>query len=310
MTRAVVFNLDLSRSQERLAYSYAGARRFAYNWAIDVVRENLETRSAERAADVAEGDLTPALSWSAYSLSKAFNAVKDEVAPWWREVSMHALRSGIADAAAALANFSDSKKGTRSGRRVGFPNFKSRNRSVPAVSFVEVNHQLSWLHPDRHHIRLMLPRAPSEAGTKRRAANLAWIHTTESTRRLYNLVEQGRARIQKVTISQRGGRWRVAFSVRYLLGLPARRPVGRSVRPGGTVGLDAGLAHLATLDRVVAGLTDEAGHIANPRVFENQRKRLAKLDRAWSRTQKGSKNLFVLWSSESQAPPQHAGLRM
>jgi putative transposase len=290
VTRAVVFNLDLSRSQERLAYSYAGARRFSYNWAIGVVRENLETRSTERATDVAEDDLTPALSWSAYSLGKAFNALKEEVAPWWREVSMHALRSGVADAATALANFSESKKGTRSGRRVGFPNFKSRNRSIPSVSFIEINHQLSWLHPDRHHIRLMLPQTPSDPDVKRRAANLAWIHTTESTRRLYNLVEQGRARIQKVTISQRGGRWQVAFSVRYLLGLPARRAVGRSVRQSGMVGLDAGLTHLATLDRVVGGLTDEVGHIANPRVLENQLKRLAKLDRAWSRTQKGSKN--------------------
>jgi hypothetical protein len=61
VTRAIVFNLDLSRSQERLAYSYSGARRFAYNWAIGVARENLETRSAERAAGVAEDDLTPAM---------------------------------------------------------------------------------------------------------------------------------------------------------------------------------------------------------------------------------------------------------
>jgi putative transposase len=92
VTRAIVFNVDLSRSQERLAYSYAGARRFSYNWAIGVVRENLETRSAERAAGVAEDDLTPALSWSAYSLGKAFNAVKEEwgsdgalstVSGWW-----------------------------------------------------------------------------------------------------------------------------------------------------------------------------------------------------------------------------------
>jgi Putative transposase DNA-binding domain/Helix-turn-helix domain len=70
VTRAIVFNLDLSRSQERLAYSYSGARRFAYNWAIGVARENLETRSAERAAGVAEDDLTPAMSWSAYSLGR------------------------------------------------------------------------------------------------------------------------------------------------------------------------------------------------------------------------------------------------
>jgi putative transposase len=289
-TRAIVLNLDLSRSQERLTYSYTGARRFSYNWVIGVVRENLETRSAERAEGVNTDELTPALSWSAYSLNKAFNAVKEDVAPWWREVSMHALRSGIADAATALAHFNDSQKGTRTGRRIAFPGFKSRSRSVPSVSFVEINHQLSWFHPDRHHVRLMLPRYSPDTDVRRKSADLAWIHTTESTRRIYNLVGQGRARIQKVTISQRGGRWQASFSMRYLAGLPVRKPLARSVRQGGIVGLDAGLTHLATLDQVVNGLTDEAGHIVNTRVFENQLKRLAKLNRAWSRSQKGSKN--------------------
>ena len=289
VTRAVVFNLDLSDHQERLAYCYAGARRFAYNWAIGAVRENLTLRSAERAAGVAESDLTPSLSWSAFSLGKAFNQTKEEVAPWWREVSMHAFQSGTADAAAALGNFAASKKGARAGRRVGFPHFKSRNRSAPSVSFVEINHQLSWLHPDRHHVRLMLPRSPSDPELRRRAANLVWVHTVESTRRLYNLVEQGRARIQKVTISFRGGRWQVSFMVRYLVGLPARRATASSKRLGGVVGLDAGLSHLATLNCVVPGLSDSDGHVPNPRILEAHLERLAKLDRAISRTKKPSR---------------------
>jgi putative transposase len=97
-------------------------------------------------------------------------------------------------------------------------------------------------------------------------------------------------------ISYRGGRWQVSFSVRYLHGLPPRRPIARSARQGGIVGLDAGLTHLATLDRIVPGLTDDDGHIANPRVLETQLKKLAKLDRALSRTkvpsrtERGSKN--------------------
>jgi putative transposase len=295
-TRAVVFPLDLSRPQERLAYSYAGARRFASNWAIAAVRENLTTRSAERAGGVAESDLTPSLSWSAFSLNKAFNEVKDKIAPWWREVSMHGFRSGTADAAAALANFKNSMQGARAGRRVGFPHFKSRNRSTPSVSFVEINHQLSWLHPDRHHVRLMLPQSPSDPNLKRRAANLVWLHTTQSTRRLYNLVEQGRARIQKVTIAYRGGRWQASFSVRYLVGWSARRPIARSACHRGVVGLDVGLTHLATLNQIVPGLNDAEGHVSNPRVLESQLKKLRRLDRDIgqtqkpSRTERGSKN--------------------
>jgi len=48
--------------------------------------------------------------------------------------------------------------------------------------------------------------------------------------------------------------------------------------------------HLATLSEPVAGVTDAAGHIANPNVLVDQLRRLAKLDRAVARAQKGSKN--------------------
>ena len=50
LTRALVFPLDVSPSEERLLHSYCGARRFAYNWALATVKENLETRQAEREA--------------------------------------------------------------------------------------------------------------------------------------------------------------------------------------------------------------------------------------------------------------------
>ncbi len=290
LTRGVVCIVDPTPAQERLLRSYAGAARRSHNWALDQVRQNLNTRLMERAAGVPDGLLTPSLSWSAYSLSKLWNGTKETEAPWWREVSMHAFRSGIRDAAAGLTIFSDSMKGARAGQRVGFPRFKSRNRSTPSVSFVEINHQLSWLSPSRHGIRLMLPQSSSESDINRRREQLMWLHTTTSTRRLYNLVEAGRARIQKVTISYRGGRWRAAFSVRYLMGLAARRPVAQAKCLGGTVGLDAGLTHLATLDRPVPDLTDPAGHITNPRILESQLKRLAKLNRAWARTTPGSRN--------------------
>ena len=291
LTRGVVFVLDPTPAQERLLLSYAGAARRAHNWALDQVKANLSTRSAKRQAGIAENQLTAPLSWSPFSLHKLWNATKESEAPWWREVSMHAFRSGIADAAAGLSNFSDSKKGARAGRPMGFPRFKSRNRSTPSIGFIEINHQLSWLSPSRHGIRLMLPQSSPDPDIRRRRDQLMWLHTTSSTRRLYNLVEAGRARIQKVTISYRGGRWQAAFSVRYLTGLPARRPIARgSALGGGVVGVDVGLAHLATLDRPVVGLTDTAGHITNRRVLEAQLTRLATLNRAWSKTMPGSKN--------------------
>jgi transposase len=115
---------------------------------------------------------------------------------------------------------------------------------------VEINHQLSWLHPDRHHVRLMLPQSTPDSQVARRRAELAWLHTTESTGELYRQVESGAATIQKVTIAKRGGRWQVSFMVRYKQA-PAQRPVRRR---GGLVGVDAGVRHLVTTSVPVPGL--------------------------------------------------------
>jgi putative transposase len=300
LTRAVVFPLDPTPAQERLLRSYCGAARFAHNWALGQVKGNLSVRAEEREAGILDADLTPSQSWSAYSLGKEWNAAKYEAAPWWIEVSMHAFRSGVAAAAAALDNFRASKKGTRKGRTVGFPRFKSRDRAKPSVTFVEINHQASWFEapdvmagrtsPNGHRLRLMLPQSTPDREVQRRRDNLAWIHTTESTRRLARKVESGAATIQSVTISFTGGRWQAAVLVRYLV-RPVLRP--RPQRRGGSaasIGIDAGITHLATLSRPVPGLTDVHGHIANPRVLSQQLDRLAKLDRKLARTQTGSKN--------------------
>ena len=286
VTRAVKFNLDPTPSQERLLRSYCGAVRVAHNWALSQAKENLSVRATERGSGVADANLTPSLSWSKFSLQREWNAAKADVAPWWSDVSTHAFGSGVIAAAAGLANFSNSRKGTRVGRAVGFPRFKSRHKATLSVSFVETNHQLSWLRSDRHHVRLMLPKSPGDPDLARRREQLAWIHTIESTRRLYRLVETDRATIQKVTISYRGGRWQVSFQVRHALA-PDRRPVQRR---GGLIGVDAGISHLATLSVPVPGLTDNEGHVVNPRILHGQLVRLAKLDRTLARKEKGSKN--------------------
>lgn len=76
VTRAVKFTLDPTPAQERMLRSYCGAARFSFNWALGEVRDNLDVRAAERAAGVAEEALTPAMSWSKFSLRKQFNADK------------------------------------------------------------------------------------------------------------------------------------------------------------------------------------------------------------------------------------------
>ena len=105
LTRAVVFSAEPTPAQERLLRSYCGAARFAHNWALGQVKDNLATRTGERESGIAEAELAPSQSWSAYSLHKEWNAGKEEAAPpWWPEVSIHAFRSDVVAAAAGLAS--------------------------------------------------------------------------------------------------------------------------------------------------------------------------------------------------------------
>ncbi len=288
--------------------------RSVYNWVLDEVSTNLAVRKSERDAGVAEDDLTAALSWSAYSLMARWRAGRDQTHPWHREVSIHAFRTGIENAATALKNFSESRSGERRGRPVGFPRFKNRH-SRQSIRFVEmaegVDHH-HWINQNTlRHVRLMLPqRAPDCTWERRhtrpksqqpkgrdRRNEIAWIraHQRDAVAEVWRLCESGAATVQALTLKFDGGQWKAVFQLRVFL--TADNPAGRLRNPGepaawhgGAVGVDLGLEHLATLDRPVPGLTDSEGHIPNPRPLQRHIKRLQRLDRAIARCQKGSKN--------------------
>lgn len=310
VTRAMEVVLDPSPSQERWLRSYAGSMRVAYNWALEQVADNLAVRNEERECGVSEDELTPALSWSSAVLTSRWREVRDEVHPWHRDVSIHAFRTGLDNAALALKNFSESRSGKRRVPRVGFPRFKNRHYHQ-AVTFVElaegVDHR-HWINPrTRNHVRLMLPqragdgtwerrhtrpRSEQAAGRDRRG-EVAWLHThqPEAVGEVWRLCETGRAKIQALTIKNEGGRWKAVFRLWLLDGATRLRNPGQPVRRhGGSIGVDLGLKHLVTLDRPVLGLTDEHGHVPNPMVLDKHLRRLARLDRAIARCEKGSKN--------------------
>ena len=90
-----------------------GARRFAYNWAVIQIKE------AFRLGEQTGGyDNTV---WSAYSLRKRWNQVKDEAAPWWAENSKEAYAGGIAGAVTALKTGTAPEPGNATDRRSSFP---------------------------------------------------------------------------------------------------------------------------------------------------------------------------------------------
>ncbi|TDD53167.1 IS607 family element RNA-guided endonuclease TnpB [Saccharopolyspora elongata] len=249
--QAYRFALDPSPGQEAGLRSHCGAQRFAFNWGLGRVKASLDQRRAEASYGLDADGLTPLVSWSAYGLRKGWNQAKDAVAPWWQENSKEAYSSGLANLATALRNWDDSKKGTRRGRKLGFPRFKGKRAGL-SCRFTTGSFGL--VDGDRRHVKL--PR-------------IGVVRTHESTRKLARHVERGRARIRSATVSYRAGRWFVSFSVEIIRDDPA------SARLDVTVGVDLGVKFLAVLS------TGEV--IANPKHLEVALRELRRLQRQASR---------------------------
>ncbi len=251
VVQAYRFALDPTPVKERACRSHVGARRFAYNWGLAVVKARLDAK--QRGEDVRIPSTLPALR-------RAWNRDKVHVAPWWRENSKEAYSSGLDGLARALENYWDSKVGTRKGRRVGFPRFRKKNGDRQSVRFTTGGIRVY----DRTHV--VLPR-------------IGRIRTHEPTTKLLDLLAVARARILSATLSYEGSRWYVSFTC--YVEREARRPA----YPESIIGVDAGIRHLAVLS------SGEA--VANPRPLEKAIRTIARLHRALTRRQPGSRRRWL-----------------
>ena len=243
MIRAYLFALDPTEQQAEAMRSHCGAQRVAYNWCLAQVKANWAQRAAEQTYGLTGDQLTPWINTSAYSLRKAWNAAKDDAAPWWAENSKEAYSSGCANLSTALGN--------RRGGRARMPRFKSKRRSRLSCRFTT---GAFGLGADRRHIRLPVIGA---------------IRTCESMRKLARKVEAGTARIRSATLSHQRGRWHVAFSVDVDEPAPIERAGGRAV------GVDLGSTDLATLST--------GGHVPNPRRLDQELRSLRRVQRTCAR---------------------------
>jgi putative transposase len=219
MVTAAKFEVDWPADPDReaLVRSHFGARRKAFNWGLAQVKADLDAKAVDPAHE--------SVGWDLGSLRKVWNRAKDEVAPWWATNSKECYSSGLADLARALDNWKASKNGTRQGRRVGFPKFKSARRDPGSVRFTTGTMRLE---PDRRTIVVPVIGA---------------VRSKENTRRLQRHVASGRAHILNMTLSQRWGR--LFVSVCYALRTPAISPT--VTRPTVRAGMDRGIRTLATV---------------------------------------------------------------
>ncbi|MET7540601.1 IS607 family element RNA-guided endonuclease TnpB [Streptomyces sp. NPDC005507] len=251
--QAYRFALDPTPRQVGALLRHVGAARVAFNWGLAMVKANLGQREAERSYGVGEDELTPALSWSMYSLRKAWNQAKGEVAPWWAKCSKEAYATGLDRLATSLKNWSDSTSGKRKGPRVGFPRFKSKRKSTLSVRFTTGTIRLDG----RTHVVLPV---------------LGRIKTHESTHELARRLEAGTARIMSATVRREAGRWFVSFTVE------VERDERTPARPDAVIGVDLGVKTLAVF-------SDGRPAAKNPQHYDTARRKLRRLSRTVSRRQ-------------------------
>lgn len=211
--QAYRFALDPAPRIERALCSHVGARRFAFNWGLALVKRRLDARA--HGEEVSVPTTLPALR-------KEWNKQKAAVAPWWPQNSKEAYAAGLDGLARGLRAFFDSCAGRRKGRRVGFPTFKKKGRGRISVRFTTGAIRVA----DRTHV--VLPR-------------IGRVRTHEATTALLERVSAGTARILSATLSHEAARWYVSFTCE------VERKQRRPSRPVSVIGVDAGLQHLAVL---------------------------------------------------------------
>ena len=237
--------LDPSPAQESLLLSHAGAARFAYNAGLAHVKACIEAGAKPE--------------WSLYGLRRWWNSSKDTLAVdddgviWWAENSKEAYSSGLESLAKGLSNWSKSRKGVWKGRRVGFPKFKSKDRATPRFAYTTGSFGLIEGDPKA----LKLPR-------------IGRVHCMENV-----TARVGDARVLRMTVSKRAGRWYASLTVE------REEPAVRRAPKGGAVGVDLGIKTLATLS--------DGTVIKNPRYLRKAERKLKRAQKVLSRKTTGSK---------------------
>lgn len=196
---ALLLPLNPNVEQTRLFWQYAGTARWAYNWALD----------QWQAAYMAGGKRP-----SAYDLQKRITLVKrEEETRWLAGISNHIPEQAIKAADTGFKNFF---RGLKSGRKVGFPKRKSRQKSGQSFSF-----NVSALH-SIHGKHVVIPK----------------LGEVRIARRHFMIPDNGRA--LRLTISHKGDKWYA--SILYEIPDVVVPPNG-----GPDIGIDLGLTTFATL---------------------------------------------------------------
>jgi putative transposase len=236
------YRFELAPTAEQAVFlgACAGAARFWFNQALAEVKRRLDAR--QRGEDVT-------VPWSYKALCSEFDGDwRAGRCGWQHEVVCGCYQGGFESLGLALKNFSEGRK---VGRRVGFPGFRRKGGPHTESVIFQRSRPL-----DARHVHLDRRVGP--------------VRSKERVTKLVRLLQRDEhARILRGTLSRKGDRWFISYTVER----SAKRR--RARRPNAAVGMDAGLARLATLS------TGEA--FANARPLQDALRKLRCLQRRLDR---------------------------
>jgi putative transposase len=279
LDRAVAFRfaLDLSTAQERLAWQLAGSRRFVYNRLLDGVHDRMTARVWE--AELGAKPWTP-WGWGKFDLIRQVKGLR-AAHPWLAAQPWDVAECAAADLAAALENYSESGRGERKGRKVGFPKRKSRKASRQSFRL---------RHPGQVHVVGNTFTLPGLTKTV-----LASVKVHGSTRPLRRLLTHRRFQAISVTVSFEHRRWWIgvagmAAAFHAQRRTHARRDETSRGRPRPlkcplSVGVDLGVRTLATAADA-DGLSVKVWE--GVKALRAAQRKLRRTNRALARTKPGS----------------------
>ncbi|MFD4441815.1 RNA-guided endonuclease InsQ/TnpB family protein [Nocardia sp. NPDC058519] len=199
---------------------------------------------------------------------------------WRAQVCQQVFEEAAVDCGRALAAFSESRSGKRAGKRVGFPRFKSKKKSIP--SFRIRNKQANTG-------RAMIRVGDNDTARSVTLPGIGVVRVRDDTRRLRRLLIKQRARILHATVSYRARRWWISLTVEAADLHPSHHHRPRKHgNEGGWVRIDLGLTVFAVA--ATADGTEVDRISAAPKPLTTGLGRQRRLAKSLSRKQKGSHN--------------------
>jgi putative transposase len=198
---------------------------------------------------------------------------------WRGEVCQQVFEEAAVDLGKGLKSWSDSRRGKRAGKRIGFPRFKKKTGDISSFRL-----RNKHLKGKPAAVRVGEHNRPRSVTLPK--IGLIGVH--DDTRRLRRMLGKDRAKICFATISHHGGRCWVALNVEAADLHPNHQHPTRTDDAGGWVGVDRGLS--AFLVAAHADGTELTRISDAPRALAAGMKHLQRLSKSLSRKKKGSRN--------------------